>query len=53
MYDAERARWVENDEGLYLAWKRSGQGLRPWVRDNREEIDAYIERELSRGPSTH
>lgn len=40
--DAERRMWVENDEALYLAWKRSGIGLYRWVRLHRQMIDAVI-----------
>lgn len=43
MSDTERRQWVENDEGLYLLWKRSGVGLYRWTREHRTEIDAVIE----------
>mgnify|MGYP003149895680 FL=1 len=43
MNDTERTQWVENDEGLHNWWRASGQSLRHFVRDNREDIDAAIE----------
>lgn len=43
MNDKERAEWVDNDEGLYLWWKQSGQGKRAFIRENRAAIDEVIE----------
>lgn len=40
--DAERRMWVENDEGLYLWWKRSRVGLYRFVRENRAAIDELV-----------
>ena len=40
--DEVRARWVENYEPLYNAWRRSGVGLTRWVREHRGEIDSVI-----------
>jgi len=42
--NAEREMWVNNDEGLYRWWKREGGSLRDFIKNNREEIDALIER---------
>jgi hypothetical protein len=48
MNDTERQQWVDNDESLYLWWKSSRQGVRQFIRDNREELDAVINRALGR-----
>jgi hypothetical protein len=40
--DTERAQWVDNDEGLYSAWKGSGLSKRVFISRNREDIDAAI-----------
>ncbi len=50
MNDAEREQWVNNDEPLYTWWKSTLLGLRPFVRANRDEIDARISDELNRPP---
>ena len=42
MSDSERGQWIDNDEGLYLWWKRSRQSKRVFIRENRAEIDAAI-----------
>lgn len=36
---AERKRWVENDEPLYRHWKQTGKSLDEFVRDHRAIID--------------
>jgi hypothetical protein len=43
MNDVERSDWVNNEEGLYLAWRRSGKSMRDFIRENRELIDQMIE----------
>ena len=40
--DKDREQWVNNDEGLYDLWRRSGKGITVWVRANRPMIDAVI-----------
>lgn len=40
--DNDRQQWVDNDEGLYDMWRRSGKGITVWVRENRALIDANI-----------
>lgn len=40
MNDSEREDWVNNDEGLYNKWKRSGLSMSKFVRKNRQLIDA-------------
>lgn len=42
MNDNERAQWVDNDEGLYHEWRRSGLSQAKFVRKNRAEIDRVI-----------
>jgi hypothetical protein len=43
MNDRQRQEYVDNDEGLYDAQRRSGQPRREWVRENRALIDEVIE----------
>jgi hypothetical protein len=50
--DEERRIWVLNDEGLYLWHRASRQHLRQFIRDNRTEIDAAIDRVLDK-PARH
>ncbi len=40
--DDDRSQWIDNDEGLYLWWKRSRQSKRQFIRANRAELDAVI-----------
>lgn len=40
--DEDRQQWVDNDEGLYEMWRRSGKGITVWVRENRELIDGVV-----------
>lgn len=51
--DHERREWVQNDEGLYNWWKRSGLGLYRFVRENRAEIDAVIDPVLDGSKPAH
>lgn len=44
--DDERRLWVLNDEGLYLWHQREGGSVREFIRRNRAEIDAAIDRLL-------
>lgn len=41
--DNDREDFVNNDEGLYDLWRRSGQGITRWVRENRALIDEYMD----------
>jgi hypothetical protein len=50
MNDYERNQWVDNDEGLYNWWHRSGLSKSAFIREHRNEIDAAINRVLSRPP---
>lgn len=40
--DDDREEFVNNDEGLYDLWQRSGKGITVWVRKNRPLIDEVI-----------
>jgi len=44
--NAEREQWINNDEGLYNwynDWKRRNRdGIRGFIKENRQEIDAAI-----------
>lgn len=41
---ADIGQWIDNDEGLYNWWKRSRQGKREFIRDNRAELESCIRR---------
>lgn len=45
---ADLEQWVRNDEGLYNWWHSSRMPLRKFVRENREELTACINRVLGR-----
>jgi hypothetical protein len=40
----------DNDEGLYMMWRSSGQSKREFIRDNRADITAAIRRVLDAKP---
>jgi len=46
--DHERAQWVENDKGLYNWYKSQSFPLRQFVKKNRAEIDAAINKAIGR-----
>lgn len=48
--NADREQWIDNDEGLYNWWRSSRQSKRQFIKDNREELDACINRALGREP---
>jgi hypothetical protein len=48
--DNDRAEWVNNDERLYLWWKREGGSLRNFVRRNRAALTLHINETLNRKP---
>jgi len=52
MNDEERRLWVLNDEGLYSWWRTSHKSMRPFIRENREEIDKAINSVLNREPAS-
>jgi len=39
MNDRDRKRWVDNDDGLNVRWKKSGMSKRQWIQENRRLID--------------
>jgi hypothetical protein len=51
--DADRRQWVDNDEGLYSMWKRSGMGQYKFVRTHRKEIDAIIKNMVEGNRKAH
>lgn len=51
MNDKERANWINNEEGLYVWWKRSKQSMRSFIKTNRHYIDAAINSILNKNPS--
>lgn len=42
MNDQNREQWIDNDEGLYDWWRRSGLSKKSFVRKHRKEIDEVI-----------
>lgn len=50
MNNREREMWIDNDEGLYNWWRSSRLSKREFIKQNREELDACINRELNRPP---
>ena len=53
MNNTEREQWIDNDEGLYDWWKSSRLPKREFIRQNRAEIDAAIERVTSGDKPAH
>lgn len=49
MNDEERRLWVLNDEGLYTWWRSSRLNMRTFIRVNRAELTACINRAMGRG----
>lgn len=50
MNDSEREMWVNNDEDLYRWRKLSGQSIRNFIRENREELTRIIQAVLDSKP---
>ena len=48
--DADREQWINNDEGLYNWWKRSGLPMRKFIKANREELTRLILATMNRIP---
>jgi hypothetical protein len=42
MNNNDREQWVNNDEGLYVMYKRSKQNMRSFIKTNKEMIDEII-----------
>ena len=53
MNDVERSQWIDNDEGLYRAWKRSRLNKLRWMKENREFIDKVIENVTNSAQPAH
>lgn len=53
MNDSEREMWVQNDEGLYAWWRSSRTSMREFLRTNRAELDACINRALNVKPRSY
>ena len=51
--DTDRTEWIDNDEGLYNWWRSSRQSKRQFIRENREELDASINRVLTGNKPAH
>lgn len=45
--NSEREQWIDNDEGLYNWWRSSRLSKREFIKQNRDEIDAAINRVLA------
>jgi hypothetical protein len=50
---SEINQWVDNDEGLYNWWKASKQRKRQFIIDNRDELEACINRVLNGSKPAH
>lgn len=40
--DNDRGEWIDNDEGLYLLWKRSRKSKKTFIKENRGLLDEII-----------
>lgn len=47
MNNTYREQWIDNDEGLYNWWKSTRLSKAKFIKENRAEIDAAIERMTS------
>jgi hypothetical protein len=50
MNDRERTLWVQNDEGLYRWWRSERKPLAKFIKDNREQLDAIINKAINQEP---
>ncbi len=48
--NADISQWIDNDEGLYLWWKRSRQSKTAFIHANHKELVAAIRRVLNAPP---
>lgn len=46
-------QWIDNDEGLYNWWRGSRQSKRAFIKENREELTACINRVLNGSKPAH
>ncbi len=50
---AEISQWIDNDEGLYRWQKSYRMNKRQFIRENRDELEACINRVLSGNKPAH
>lgn len=50
--DEERRLWVLNDEGLYTWWQHSRLPLGKFLKDNRVQLDEFIDAALNKEPKS-
>lgn len=43
-------QWIDNDEGLYIWWKRSKQKKSVFIKENRTELESCIHAVLNKSP---
>lgn len=51
--DEDRAQWIDNDEGLYDMWRRSGLSKREFIRRNRPLLTEAITNVLENKKPAH
>ncbi len=51
--DEDRRQWINNDEGLYNWQRSSGLSMREFIRQNRQELDACINKVLNNEKPAH
>jgi hypothetical protein len=49
MNNVDRSQWIDNDEYLYNWWRGSRLSKSQFIKENRNEIDEYINKVLHRG----
>jgi len=46
----EKELWIDNDEGLYRWWKRTGKSKRNFIKENSDTLDELIYNAISQKP---
>jgi len=46
----DRRQWIDNDEGLYNWYRSSRLSMTKFIKENKEELDAAINRVLNAPP---
>ena len=46
-------QWIDNDEGLYRWWRRSGRPKREFIKVNRQGIEEVINHVLNNEKPAH
>lgn len=49
----EIGKWIDNDEGLYNWWRGSGQSKTAFIKENRAELVACIQKVTSGSKRAH